>query len=192
MESNFYLKFKKSPIFKAVVLEKSPIFKWRKFEKNFSLAFSLLLFFLFFITNFSKPILGLSLLSFSFFLIALIKDLFFEQKIKNPERTGEIFDKIDFYLAKAIYRALRFSKSKKINSSVFLHFLLDEKNPKINFIFSRLFVPISELKKKLLEDKREEEEVEGLITELGEGKEKIKIGEILFALAQRIKFLKIF
>jgi ATP-dependent Clp protease ATP-binding subunit ClpC len=192
MESNFYLKFKKSPIFKAVVLEKSPIFKWRKFEKNFSLAFSLLLFFLFFITNFSKPILGLSLLSFSFFLIALIKDLFFEQKIKNPERTGEIFDKIDFYLAKAIYRALRFSKSKKINSSVFLHFLLDEKNPKINFIFSRLFVPISELKKKLLEDKREEEEVEGLITELGEGKEKIKIGEILFALAQKNKIFKDF
>jgi ATP-dependent Clp protease ATP-binding subunit ClpC len=192
MESNFYLKFKKSPIFKAVVLEKSPIFKWRKFEKNFSLAFSLLLFFLFFITNFSKPILGLSLLSFSFFLIALIKDLFFEQKIKNPERTGEIFDKIDFYLAKAIYRALRFSKSKKINSSVFLHFLLDEKNPKISFIFSRLFIPISELKKKLLEDKREEEEVEGLITELGEGKEKIKIGEILFALAQKNKIFKDF
>jgi ATP-dependent Clp protease ATP-binding subunit ClpC len=147
---------------------------------------------LFFVSNFSKPFLGLSLLFFDFFLISFLKDLFFEQRIKNPPPRGEIFDKIDFDLAKAIYQALKFSKSRKVNSSVFLYFLLDEKNPKIRFIFSRLFVPLSELKKKLLEDKREEDELEILIEELAKEKEKIKIGEVLFALAQKNEIFKDF
>jgi ATP-dependent Clp protease ATP-binding subunit ClpC len=192
MESNFYSKFKGSEIFKAVKLEKTPFFKWRKFEKRiFSILFLFFLF-LFFVNNFSKPFLGLSLLFFDFFLISFLKDLFFEQRIKNPPPRGEIFDKIDFDLAKAIYLALKFSKSRKVNSSVFLYFLLDEKNPKIKFIFSRLFVPLSELKKKLLEDKREEDELETLIEELAKEREKIKIGEVLFALAQKNKIFKDF
>jgi ATP-dependent Clp protease ATP-binding subunit ClpC len=192
MESSFYSEFKRSEIFKAVSLSESPIFKFRKFEKRLFSIFFLIFLTLFFISEFSKSLLGLSFLSFNLFLIALLKDLFFEQKIKNPRKVGRIFDKIDFDLAKGIYQALRFSKSPKINSSIFLYFLLNEKNPKINFIFSRLFVPLSELKKRLLEDKREEDELENLVTELGEGKEKIKIGEILFNLAQKNKIFKEF
>jgi len=192
MESSFYLKFRKSGILKAVILERNPIFKWRKFEKNFSFVLSLLFLALFFLINFSKPFLGLSLLSLAFFFISLLKDLFFEQKIKNPKPKGEIFDKIDFDLAKAIWKALEFSRFKKINSSIFLYFLLEEKNPKIKFIFSRLFVPLPELKKRLLEDKRDEEELENLIFELAKEKEKIKFGEILFALSQKNKIFKDF
>jgi ATP-dependent Clp protease ATP-binding subunit ClpC len=192
MESDFYSKFKKSDIFKAVILDQNPIFKWRKFEKRLFFSFFLIFLILFFLKNFSQIFFGLLLLSFDFFIIAFLKDLFFEQKIKIPREKGEIFDKIDFQVAKAIYQALKFSKSEKINSSIFLYFLLDEKDLKMRFIFSRLFLPISEIKKKLLEDKREEDEVEGLILELSEGKEKIKIGEILFTLAQKNRIFRDF
>jgi ATP-dependent Clp protease ATP-binding subunit ClpC len=191
MDLNFYSKFEKSDIFKAVTLDQNPIFKWRKFEKKIFLilfSFSLILFFL----KNSFPLLGISLFSFDFFIISLLKDLFFEQKIKNPTKKGEIFDKIDFQIAKAIYEASKISKSGKINSSVFLYSLLDEKNPKIRFIFSRLFVPLSELKNRLFGDKREEDEIESLISELSENKEKIKLGEILFALSQKNKIFKDF
>jgi hypothetical protein len=191
MDLNFYSKFEKSDIFKAVTLDQNPIFKWRKFEKKFFLilfSFSLILFFL----KNSFPLLGISLFSFDFFIISLLKDLFFEQKIKNPTKKGEIFDKIDFEIAKAIYNALKSSKTQKTNSSIFLYFLLDEKNPKIRFIFSRLFIPLSELKNRLFEDKREEEEIESLISELSENKEKIKLGEILFVLSQKNKIFKDF
>jgi energy-coupling factor transporter transmembrane protein EcfT len=124
MESSFYSKFKKSKIFKAVTLSESPIFKFRKLEKRvFLLLFFFFLIF-FFIGNFPNTFFGLSLLSFDFFLIAFLKDLFFEQKIKNPKPEGEIFDKIDFEVAKAIYNALKFSKTQKVNSSIFLYFSL--------------------------------------------------------------------
>jgi ATP-dependent Clp protease ATP-binding subunit ClpC len=192
MESNFYSKFKRSKIFKAVKLEQSLIFKWRKFEKKLFFVLSFLSLFSFFLTNLSEQFFGLFLISFALFLISLLKDLFFEQKIKNPKPEGEIFDKIDFQIAKAIYKTLKISRSKKINSSIFLYSLLDEKDPKIRFIFSRLFVPISELKNRLLEDKREEEEVESLLMELAKDKEKIKLGEILFVLAQKNRIFKEF
>jgi ATP-dependent Clp protease ATP-binding subunit ClpC len=192
MEPNFYSKFKRSRIFKAVALEDNLFFRWRKSEKKLFFVLTLLFIFLSFFKNFSRPFLALSLFSLDLFLISLLKDLFFEQKIKNPKPEGEIFDKIDFQIAKAIYKALKISKSKKINSSIFLFSLLDEKNPKIRFIFSRLFVPLSELKKRLLEDKREEEEIEGLLAELAKDKEKIKLGEILFALAKKNKIFKEF
>ena len=192
MEPNFYKNFKRSRIFKAVALEENLFFKWRKLEKKLFLILTLLFLSLSFFKNFSKPFLGLSLFSLDFFLISLLKDLFFEQKIKNPKPKGEIFDKIDFRIAKAIYKASKISKFKKINSSIFLFSLLDEKDPKIRFVFARLFVPISELKKRLLEDKREEEEVESLLIELAKDKEKIKLGEILFTLAQKNKIFKEF
>jgi ATP-dependent Clp protease ATP-binding subunit ClpA len=192
MEPNFYSKFKRSRIFKAVALEDNLVFRWRKSEKKLFFVLTPLFIFLSFFKNFSKPFLGLSLFSLDLFLISLLKDLFFEQKIKNPKPEGEIFDKIDFQIAKAIYRALKVSKSEKINSSIFLYSLLDEKDPKIRFIFSRLFVPISELKNRLLEDKREEEEVESLLIELAKDKEKIKFGEILFVLAQKNRIFKEF
>jgi len=161
-------------------------------KKKFFFLLFLLSLFLFFLSNFSKTFLGLFLLSFDFFLISLLKDLFFEQKIKKPKPEGEIFDKIDFEIAKAIYKALEISRSEKINSSIFLYSLLDEKDPKIKFVFSRLFIPIFELKNRLLGDKRKEEEIESLISELSENKEKIKLGEILFVLSQKNKIFKDF
>jgi len=192
MDLNFYSRFRRSRIFKAVALEENLFFKWRRLEKKLFFILTLLFLFPSFFKNFSRPFFGLSLFSFDLFLISLLKDLFFEQKIKNPKPEGEIFDKIDFQITKAIYEALKISKSKKINSSIFIYSLLDEKNPKIRFIFSRLFIPISELKNRLLEDKREEEEVESLLIELAKDKEKIKLGEILFVLAQKNKIFKEF
>ena len=192
MESNFYQKFRKSKICKAVILDQHPFFKWKKLEKKIFCILSFSFLILFFVGNFSNKLLGLSLLSFNLFIISVLKDLFFDQKIKKPKSEGEIFDKIDFNLAKIIYKSLKFLKSEKINSSIFLYFLLDEKDPKIRFIFSRLFIPVSELKKKLFEDRRDEDEVEKLIKELGEGREKIKIGEVLFILAKKNKIFNDF
>jgi ATP-dependent Clp protease ATP-binding subunit ClpC len=192
MESTFYSKFRKSGIYKAVVLEKNPIFRWRKLEKNLFFGLFLIFLIFFFLSGFSKQFLGLSLLSFNLFVISFLKDLFFEQKIKNPKPQGEIFDKISFEVAKALYNSLKFSKNQRINSSIFLYFLLDEKDPKVRFIFSRLFLPISELKKRLLEDRGKGEEIESLIGELGKEKKKIEMGDVLFALSQKNKVLKDF
>lgn len=192
MDSEFYSKFKKSKIYKSIVLDKTLIFRWRKLEKT--LFFVLFIFFLTLFFYFdSEKFLGISIISLVFSFISLLKDLFFEQKLKNPRSEGEIFDLIDFQIAKAIFDSLNFLKSEKINSSIFLYFLLNEKEPKIKFIFSRLLLPLKELKSKLLEDKREEDEVEKLIFEASkEGKERIKIGEILFILAQKNKVFKDF
>jgi ATP-dependent Clp protease ATP-binding subunit ClpC len=192
MESTFYSKFRKSGIYKAVVLEKNPIFRWRKLEKNLFFGLFLIFLIFFFLSGFSKQFLGLSLLSFNLFVISFLKDLFFEQKIKNPKPQGEIFDKISFEVAKALYNSLKFSKNQRINSSIFLYFLLDERDPKVRFIFSRLFLPISELKKRLLEDRGRGEEIESLIGELGKEKKKIEIGDVLFVLSQKNKVLKDF
>lgn len=192
MELDFYSQFKKSEIFKAVKLEESPIFKFRKIAKKIFLGSFLIFLILYFFQN-SQQLLGVSIISLLFFIISFLNNLFFEQKIKNPKPKGNIFDLIDFEIAKAIFNSLRFSKSKKINSSTFLYFLLDEKSPKIKFIFSRLLLPLDQLKKELLKDQREEEELKNLLLEITEkNKEKIKIGEILFILAQKNKILKNF
>jgi ATP-dependent Clp protease ATP-binding subunit ClpC len=192
MESNFYLKFRNSSLFRAISWDQSLIFKFRKLEKNLFSLISLIFLILFFISNFKKPFLGLFLLFFDFFLISSLKDLFFEQKIKKTKEKEEIFGKIDFEVGKAIFKSLKFSKNQKINSSIFLYCLLDQKNPKIRFIFSRVFIPFNELKKKLLEFKEDEEDFGKLIMELAENKEKIKIGDVLFLLAQRNKVFRDF
>ncbi len=182
MESNFYLEFKKSKIAKTVWLEFLPIFKLRKLEKKLFLFLSLF-FSLFYIFIFEKKILGALILSFLFFIISLLKDAFFEKKLKNPPKTGEIFDLIDFSIAKAIYNCLRL---KNTNSSFFLYFLLDEKNFKIRFLFSRLFLNLRELKNRLLEDKRKDDEIKEIIFELSnQKKEKISPGDLFVLLSKK-------
>jgi ATP-dependent Clp protease ATP-binding subunit ClpC len=191
MASNFYSQFKKSEIAKAVRAEKNLIFRWVKFEKViFPLIFILSLFFYYFLA--SKKFLGISILSFVFLIFAHLKSLFFEKKLKNPKEKGDIFDFIDFRTAKAIFDSLKFLKKEKINSSIFLFFLLSQKDPKINFIFSRIFIPLNELKKILFEDKREVDEVENLILELSKERKKIKLGDLLFFLAKNNEIFKNF
>lgn len=191
MESNFYFRFEKSEIAKAVRIEKNLIFKWRKvWKKIFLVTFvvSLVLFFIFS----EKKFLAFSSFSLSFFIFFFLIDLFFEKKLKNPKPKGDFFDLIDFQMAKAIYNC--FSKFKKINNSLFLHALLDEKDFKINFIFSRLFIPLNRFKSLLSVDQEEsEEEVEKLILDISKGRqEKIKLGDLLFYLSQRNKIFQDF
>jgi ATP-dependent Clp protease ATP-binding subunit ClpC len=63
--------------------------------------------------------------------------------------------------------------------------LLNPQNPKINFIFSRLFIPLQELKKKLLEDKKKVDEIPTLIFECQKEKEKVESEDLILLLAQK-------
>lgn len=192
MESDFYSQFKKSKIAKAVILEESFTFKWRKFEKIIFFWLSVLSFLSYFLFQ-NQKFFGLFLIFLFFYLFAFLKDSFFENYLKNPKKEEKIFDLLDFRLAKAIFNSLKFLKQEKINSSIFLYFLLDEKDQKINFIFSRLYLPLKDLKRKLREDRREEDEVADLIFKLSkEEKEKISLGKILYTLAKENKIFKDF
>jgi len=189
-KSNFYLQFRKSHIFKVISLDDTLLFKWRKVEKKIFFRLTLLSLIFFFITGSFSPFFGFSLLFGSLFLIAFLKDLFFETKLKNFKRSNSIFDKMDFLVAKALFKAFR--KSNVINSSIFLYFLFDKKTPKIIFIFSRLIIPIDDLKKQLLNDKEKREDLPKLFNKIGENKEKITMGDVLFEIANENEILKRF
>ena len=189
MASDFYSQFKESEIFKAVKTKESPLFYWVKIEKKIFSFFSIFSFLslLFF---YSPKFLGLFFLSFSLYLFAFLRDLFFEKKLKNPKPKSPI-DLLDFEVAEALFKTIFFSREKKINSSLFLYFLLDEKSPKIKFIFGRLYLSLRMLKEDLLREKKEGD-FEEFLKKLLEKKEKIKIGDVLYLLSETNEILKNF
>jgi len=167
----FNFNLKKSGIYHAL--------KWRRwfegvkiFKKLFlviSLITGILFFFGVFGKKFSSDVIDLNwiffLLFFGFFIGAWIEDLFFELKLKQPElkytldealhfpTRFNLADFLDYQSALAVWRSIKFAKSKKIpalTSSMLAYFLLRE-NPELNFIFSRLLLSQREIKEALKE-----------------------------------------
>ena len=103
---------------------------------------------------------GLFLLSLSIFIILRSIDCFFEECVKKDncdtiiEKKGNIAEYLDFKSAKKISQAIEFAQNKKLkypNATILLYFLLENKNQKISFIFSRLMIDWEGLKKSIKE-----------------------------------------
>jgi hypothetical protein len=159
MESlEFYSELKKSKILEKIRAQKNLLFRFVKIEKKIFLFLTLIFFLLSF--KFSK-FLGSFFIFLALFWFSLWKEIFLETKLKTlPEKKEKLVDFLSFEVAQALYSAFKFAKSKKIpqvNSSLFLYFLLKEKEPKLNFVFLRLLIDRNELKERLLKDETKEE-----------------------------------
>ena len=192
---------KKAKIYQAVKWEK---FFWlAKILKKIFFALFVLIFLVFLYgflpENFSiqtnKNLFGLSLIFLVLFFSFLLKESFFEQKLKNPRlRQGfggqakitqnpeNLAEFLSFEAAKA------FGKSKGSSTS-FLYFLLKD-NPKLKFVFSRLLLDIQLIKKELkkkLEEKLNSFQatfLEALKIAKNKGHQRIELGDALSALAK--------
>jgi len=169
MASKFYFNLKKAAIFQALI--------WERFFQLVGLLgkIFLILFiftFLIFLYGFLRDTLPESDLSLLFGLSTIfltltisfwLKTLFFNLKLKRPKLKIEpkgvllrpeeynLAEFLSFEVAKAVFRAINFSRKRKlpkIYSEALLYFSL-EKWPEANFIFSRLLLPLKEIKKEL-------------------------------------------
>ena len=137
---------------------------------------------------------GLISISFSLFVIFWLKESFFNLKLKNPKlkySLEETLQKLDdgstnspqgfnlasflsFEAAKAVKRATDFSKKRKLSqipSALLFYFLLDTKDLKINFIFSRAILSIKEIKRGLRRGYLDNLKGEPSFAKASEGKE---------------------
>jgi ATP-dependent Clp protease ATP-binding subunit ClpC len=198
MESlRFYSELKKSKILEKIRAQKNLLFRFVKIEKKIFLFLTLIFLFLSF--KFSK-FLGFFFIFLSLFWFSLWREIFLETKLKTlPEKKEKLVDFLSFEVAQALYSAFKFAKNKKIpqvNSSLFLYFLLKEKEPKLNFVFLRLLIDRNELRERLLKDETKEEIFE-ILTEIGEkvvekGKTKIEGIDVISFLVEKNKVLNDF
>ncbi len=159
MADVFNFNLKKAEIYQAIKWSKNPFFRFVKPLKKLFFAL-FVIFFLVFIYNLELPNLGFSMVFFVLSLSFKIKEFFFNSKFKNPRiksinealkasETFNLADFLSFESARAVYRSMQFARKhnlSEINSDVLFYFLI-EKNPELNFIFSRLLINIKDLKK---------------------------------------------
>lgn len=108
-------------------------------------------------------IFALSIFALSLFVIFFVLVFFLEDYIRRPRRLNrEEFEKdginlADFLTAEAgtiIKKALIMAKKRKldgVNSSILLFFIINHKNPRVDFIFTRLLIDKSGLAKRVSE-----------------------------------------
>ncbi len=166
---NFNLKT--AAIYQAVYWERGFGFKLVRILKKVFLVLFLILLIVFlygFFTdaisqNTLSQILGLTIISLTLFLSFSIKEGFFNSKLKKPKlkvnikeaivRSEEInlAEFLSFEVAKAVNKSIKFAQKKKISevtsTILFYNLLID--NPNLNFIFSRVILSLSEIKKLL-------------------------------------------
>lgn len=204
----------KTKIYSAVKLER--MFKMLEFiEKAVLLSFiALSAYFLcgflsnIFLKEYSQILLGwLIFLASSFFLIKTF-NVFCHAKLKNPalkfglERTIQsdqlnLAELLNVKSAKALDRTFKLCRKRKIkmpNSTTLLYFVLDHKNPKLNFMFSRIGISQKEFSRRIKKSSAfskegEEKELEEIIkdaakTAFERGGVRIKSGDFIVALSQ--------
>ncbi len=194
---NFNLK--KSLIWPAVKWEK---FSFLKYFKLFFLIGFLSSFFIFILGFLSytlkedllRRLLSFSLIFFSLFCFSKVAEIFYENKVKNPQ-TGKIdkkrenlADYLSFEVAKIIF------KSRKRNSTYFFLTFL-KNNLKVKFIFSRMGLSVKDLEKEIFNYLEKGENFEKVILKsldiaIERGHSKIEIGDFLIALSLIDPFFK--
>ncbi len=162
-KNNFNLK--KAAIYKAIKLEKNPIFGKADIFKRISFFLFILTFLVFILSGSSgfeigysdTFLLGLMFLFFSSLLFFWQIKLFFKNKIKFPRIKQDISLVLDnqdninlagfleLEVARAVYKALRKAGRGSLKTSDFIYFLLKD-NKELNFIFTRLELNINEVK----------------------------------------------
>jgi ATP-dependent Clp protease ATP-binding subunit ClpA len=193
-------------------LNKTDIYIAIKVEKLFTIVKIFKIIFLlgtivtlgFSIYNLSDRYFQLFILLLSLFVIFRTKHCFFEECLKRNNcnnatlnKKGNIADLLNFKSAKKINQAIEFAQKNNLkypNPTILLYFFLENKNPKISFIFSRLIIDWEGLKNSIKENLNiqlpgTKEEFESIIEEAlniairREGDE-IKEGDIISSLAK--------
>ncbi len=209
MDSEFYFNLKKAAIFQAVIWEK--IFKlcliWplRKILFWFSLISFILFFYGFFNEVFSANnlslLFGLSVILFTLSLVGWQIDLFFKTKLKKPKLKVKIEEALSESNEYNLAEFLSFEVAKTVwkarNSSLKLFHNLLCTNPNLNFIFSRALLDISEIKKLLKNQIKENqtlneadssafknEIIESLKIAQRRNHQRVEVGDILIALSK--------
>lgn len=163
---NFNLK--KTPLYLAIQWEYFPLFKFAKaLKKLFCLLFIVV--FLLFLYGFlpetfpkrtNQILFGLSIISLEFTLFFGVIESFVNSKLKQPKvrislkevildpEQYNLAEFLSFEVAKAVYKSLKFTNFRQIDSNHLLYFLLAD-DPKLNFIFYRALLDIKETKEKL-------------------------------------------
>ncbi|MCX6764226.1 MAG: AAA family ATPase [Candidatus Nealsonbacteria bacterium] len=221
----FNFDLKKAKIYQAVKWSGTfDLFKkLRKLFLVLSFTFILLFVYGFFEDVFIKKILQLLLGSFFISLpltvIFWTKELFFEEKLKNPKIKDTLEEAIispsefnlaeflSFEAASAVAKSINFAKLKKIpelDSSILGYFILKD-NPNLNFIFSRLLLNLKDVKKlfkahlKVLKkeningfysDDFQRTILKSLEVAMEKENSKVQIGDILTALSEHSSILK--
>ncbi|MDD4738300.1 MAG: AAA family ATPase, partial [Candidatus Pacebacteria bacterium] len=154
-------KFKETNIYKAT--QKEIFFLFLELIEKASI-FLLSASILFYIYKAIKNIeigelLGIIIISFATILISKNLKLFFEDFVKRPKNIKslkeslnedrELLSFLNFKSAKYLKKAFRASKNKCPDSTTILKYFLDNKNPRIIFIFSRLLIDFENLKKEI-------------------------------------------
>ncbi|XOB46359.1 MAG: AAA family ATPase [Candidatus Nealsonbacteria bacterium] len=154
----FNFNLRKTNIYQAVLRDRNIFFRFAKTEKKLFLTFSIiiLLFFLYgfvpenFSLSFNRKLLGLSIILLVFSIVSWIKECFLSSRMRSKVKTPlkeiilepeehNLAEFLSFKVAKAVFKSIRFAKSKKISqidSSLLFYFVLKD-NPNINFIFIR-------------------------------------------------------
>jgi ATP-dependent Clp protease ATP-binding subunit ClpC len=219
MKFNFDLK--RAEIFQAVRWNQHPIFRFANlFKKIFLILFIfLLLIFLYGIIasvlseKIQRISLGLAIIFLVFILINWLLESFLKSSLKKPKlevKIGEVIKNpekynlaefLSFEGARAVWKSIKFARKKKfpeVNSSLLFYHLISD-NRKINFIFYRALLDLSEIKKilkahfKILKESEfaqvfskdfQNTIFESLKIAQKKGHSRIEIGDILTALAK--------
>jgi ATP-dependent Clp protease ATP-binding subunit ClpC len=206
---------KKTEIYESVALER--LFQLFSILLKLSLAATLASLALFFYGAVAArlgearllELMGVNILSFSLFFIFKNLVSFFDECLKKPQRRplaealadgrANIASYLNFKSAKYLSLALDFAENRRMsypNPTILLYFFLDNKNPRILFIFSRLMLDWngikSGLKEKIYNERQEEmpqEQFEQIFIEAAglaarRGKEEIREGDIIASLSK--------
>ena len=157
----FNFNLRKTNIYRVVLWERNIFFRFVKYEKKLFFTLFVIVFLIFlygfvppnFSVEFNRILLGLLLIFLTLTIIFWMKESFlnFQKKFKikiplkkvilKPEEYN-LAEFLSFKSAKAVFKSIRFAKSKNIpyiDSSILFHFLLKD-NPNLNFIFIRILL----------------------------------------------------
>ncbi len=165
---------KSTAIFEAVLLEKTPLVKWRRSLKIIFLLLAGLLFIArlvfylgpieFFETSLNRLLEGWFVLFFMLGLLFSYIQFFFENKLKKPKLEYTLTDLLqrqdylnlasflDLRAAKTLFKVLKRAKKKKLKSApafLLLDCLIRAKSREIGFVFNRAGLPLEKLKENL-------------------------------------------
>ena len=180
----FSFNLRKTNIYRVVFWERNIFFRFAKYEKKLFFILFIIVFLIFlygfiplnFSVEFNQILLGFSLVFLTLTIIFWMKESFLnfqkgfevriplEKVILKPEEYN-LAEFLSFKSAKAVFKSIKFAKSKKIpyiDSSILFHFLLKD-NPNLNFIFIRILLDPKGIKKILKEIiKRKISSIKGL------------------------------
>ncbi len=218
----FNFNIKKTKIYHSIRYSQNPILRFAGFwRKLFSVL--LLVAILLSLYNFveqpqadsSAVVLGLAILFLTFTVVFWLLEIFYNslmrpklnftinQVLSQTEKEHNLAELLDLEAAKAVWKTIKFAKTKKldeIDSTLLLYFLIENKGPQLNFIFFRANLDASRIERKLDRESGsgklafsadfQEVIITALKTALSEDHNTIGAGSLMVGLAEHNSSLK--